>query len=48
MATFTRQRSRDGLGVGESGFVRIGCACYTTSDEVSRVIEAVSRSQSGR
>jgi cysteine desulfurase family protein (TIGR01976 family) len=30
------------LGVGESGFVRIGCACYTTSDEVSRVIEAVS------
>jgi selenocysteine lyase/cysteine desulfurase len=29
------------LGVGDSGFVRIGCACYTTSDEVGRVIEAV-------
>jgi cysteine desulfurase family protein (TIGR01976 family) len=29
------------LGVGDSGFVRIGCACYTTSDEVARVIEAV-------
>jgi selenocysteine lyase/cysteine desulfurase len=29
------------LGVGDSGFVRIGCACYTTSDEVDRVIEAV-------
>jgi cysteine desulfurase family protein (TIGR01976 family) len=36
------------LGVGESGFVRIGCACYTTSDEVSRVIEAVSAISSGR
>ena len=30
------------LGVGDSGFVRIGCACYTTSEEVARVIEAVS------
>jgi cysteine desulfurase family protein (TIGR01976 family) len=29
------------LGVGDSGFVRIGCACYTTSDEVARVIQAV-------
>jgi cysteine desulfurase family protein (TIGR01976 family) len=29
------------LGVGDSGFIRIGCACYTTSDEVARVIEAV-------
>ena len=29
------------LGVGESGFVRIGCACYTTSDEIARVVEAV-------
>ncbi len=36
------------LGVGESGFVRIGCACYTTSDEVSRVIEAVAAIKSGR
>jgi selenocysteine lyase/cysteine desulfurase len=30
------------LGAGTSGFVRVGCACYTTSEEVTRVIEAVS------
>jgi cysteine desulfurase family protein (TIGR01976 family) len=36
-ATTVARRS----GVGDSGFVRIGCACYTTSDEVARVIEAV-------
>jgi cysteine desulfurase family protein (TIGR01976 family) len=35
------------LGVGDSGFVRIGCACYTTSDEVARVIEAVRAVVSG-
>ena len=29
------------LGVGDAGFVRIGCACYTSSEEVDRVIEAV-------
>ena len=29
------------LGVGDAGFVRIGCACYTTSDEIARVVEAV-------
>jgi selenocysteine lyase/cysteine desulfurase len=29
------------LGVGEAGFVRIGCACYTSSEEVDRVIDAV-------
>ena len=36
-ATTVAQR----LGVGDSGFVRIGCACYTTNDEVVRVIEVV-------
>ena len=25
----------------DDGLVRIGCACYTTDDEVARVIEAV-------
>jgi cysteine desulfurase family protein (TIGR01976 family) len=29
------------LGVGDAGLVRIGCACYTSSEEVDRVIEAV-------
>jgi len=30
------------LGLGEEGLVRAGCACYTTGDEVERLIEAVS------
>ncbi len=29
------------LGVADSGFLRIGCACYTTGEEASRVIESV-------
>ena len=29
------------LGVARDGLVRIGCACYTTNDEVARVIEGV-------
>jgi len=29
------------LGVGPTGLVRAGCACYTTSDEVDRFIAAV-------
>lgn len=29
------------LGLGEEGLVRVGCACYTTDEEVERVIEAV-------
>jgi cysteine desulfurase family protein (TIGR01976 family) len=29
------------LGLGAEGLVRAGCACYTTSDEVDRLIEAV-------
>lgn len=28
-------------GVADDGFVRAGCACYTTSEEVGRLIEAV-------
>jgi selenocysteine lyase/cysteine desulfurase len=29
------------LGVADQGLVRLGCACYTTSEEVARVIDAV-------
>ena len=29
------------LGLAEQGLVRLGCACYTTDDEVARVIENV-------
>src|SRR4029078_11219666 len=29
------------LGLGAEGLVRAGCACYTTSDEVNRLIDAV-------
>ncbi len=31
------------LGLGAQGLVRAGCACYTTSDEVDRLVEGVSR-----
>lgn len=30
------------LGLGEEGLVRAGCACYTTENEVDRLIEGVS------
>ena len=30
------------LGLGAEGLVRAGCACYTTADEVERLIESVS------
>ena len=29
------------LGLGEEGLVRAGCACYTTEDEIDRLIEAI-------
>lgn len=29
------------LGVGERGLVRAGCACYTTEDEVRRLVDGV-------
>ena len=31
------------LGLSPSGLVRAGCACYTTSDEVDRLVESVRR-----
>jgi selenocysteine lyase/cysteine desulfurase len=30
------------LGLGEEGLVRAGCACYTTQEEIDRLIEGVS------
>jgi len=29
------------FGLAEAGFVRAGCACYTTSEEVARLVEGV-------
>ena len=29
------------LGVADHGLVRLGCACYTTEEEVARVIESI-------
>ena len=31
----------DRLGLGPEGLVRAGCACYTTAEEIDRLIEAV-------
>lgn len=31
------------LGHGDDGLVRIGCACYTTSSEIDRLLDAVAR-----
>jgi selenocysteine lyase/cysteine desulfurase len=29
------------LGLGAEGLVRAGCACYTTADEVTRLVDSV-------
>lgn len=31
------------LGLGEQGLVRVGCACYTSDEEVARLIDGVRR-----
>ncbi|MEK6279132.1 MAG: cysteine desulfurase-like protein [Acidobacteriota bacterium] len=31
------------LGLGEEGLVRAGCACYTTTEEIERLIEGVAK-----
>jgi selenocysteine lyase/cysteine desulfurase len=36
------------LGVGDEGLVRLGCACYTTDQEVACVIDAVRDVRRGR
>ena len=40
---FYAQTLVDRLGHGESGLVRIGCACYTTPGEIDRLLTAVAR-----
>jgi selenocysteine lyase/cysteine desulfurase len=36
------------LGHAEDGLVRAGCACYTTADEVDRLVEGVADMAEGR
>lgn len=36
------------LGLGDEGLVRAGCACYTTAEEIDRLIEGVSNIGSAR
>lgn len=36
------------LGLGKEGLVRAGCACYTTADEVDRLVTGVREIVSGR
>jgi cysteine desulfurase family protein (TIGR01976 family) len=36
------------LGVADSGFIRIGCACYTSRAEIDRVIHAVREISAGK
>ncbi len=38
---FYAQTLVERLGHGQDGLIRIGCACYTTSDEIDRLIAAV-------
>jgi cysteine desulfurase family protein (TIGR01976 family) len=35
-------------GVGAGGFVRAGCSCYTTEDEIDRLIDGVHQIAAGR
>jgi cysteine desulfurase family protein (TIGR01976 family) len=36
------------LGLGPEGLVRVGCACYTSDDEIDRLIEAVKEIAKGK
>ena len=38
---FLRQTVAERLGQARDGLVRLGCACYTTEDEVDRVVESL-------
>lgn len=40
---FYAQTLVERLGHGEDGLVRVGCACYTTADEIDRLLTAVAR-----
>jgi selenocysteine lyase/cysteine desulfurase len=37
----------EALGLGAEGLVRAGCACYTTRDEVDRLVAGVARIAAG-
>ena len=39
---------RYGVGGNAGGFVRAGCSCYTTEDEIDRLIDGVHRIAAGR
>jgi selenocysteine lyase/cysteine desulfurase len=36
------------LGLGPEGLVRAGCACYTTAEEIERLVDGVREVSSGR
>ena len=38
---FYAQTVIERLGLAPEGLVRVGCACYTSDDEIERLIEAV-------
>lgn len=38
---FYAQTAVERLGYAQEGLVRLGCACYTTSDEIDRVVAAI-------
>jgi len=38
---FYAQTAIERLGLAPEGLVRVGCACYTSDDEIERLIEAV-------
>jgi cysteine desulfurase family protein (TIGR01976 family) len=44
---FYASRVTQTLGLGEEGLVRAGCACYTTSDEVERLMRGVAQIATG-
>lgn len=45
---FYAQTIVDRLGYGETGLVRAGCACYTSFDEMERLVEGIRSVASGR
>ena len=44
---FYAQTVVDRLGLQPEGLVRVGCACYTSDDEIERLIEAVGEIANG-
>ena len=44
---FYAQTVIERLGLAPEGLVRVGCACYTSDEEIERLIEAVSEIAKG-